>query len=136
MVSTTRSKARAPSAQPSTSEDRHRTRSTASPPLPSQTVLNREETLSVMYHLLSRLSAQTSTICPSQIARRLHELQPDDYPDWRLLMDPVRDVVWEEVASGKVEVTQGGVARSIEERAGLKGPIRVRRAVNFQANED
>lgn len=80
-----------------------------------------------MNDLLSKLTSSSSTICPSQIARGLNKDHTAKYPDWRAMMDPVRDVVWEEVRKGKVEVTQGGVSRSLEDREGLKGPIRVRR---------
>ena len=48
-------------------------------------------------------------------------------------MDPVRDIVWEEVRTERVEVTQGGVVRSLEERPGLKGPIRVRRGPKWES---
>lgn len=48
-------------------------------------------------------------------------------------MDPVREIVWKEVGRERVEVTQGGVVRSLEEREGLKGPIRVRRGEKWQS---
>lgn len=80
-----------------------------------------------MNQLLSKLTSASSTICPSQIARGLNKDHPARYPDWRAMMDPVRDVVWEEVRKGQVEVTQGGIVRTHEEREGLKGPIRVRK---------
>lgn len=50
-------------------------------------------------------------------------------------MEPIRDVVWDEVAVGRVEVMQRGVARSLEERDGLKGPIRVRRGKECEGNK-
>lgn len=80
-----------------------------------------------MNELLSKLTSSSSTICPSQIARGLNKDHPARYPDWRAMMDPVRDIVWEEVRKGTVEVTQGGEVRTLDEREGLKGPIRVRR---------
>jgi hypothetical protein len=80
-----------------------------------------------MNELLSKLTSSSSTICPSQIARGLNKDCPSRYPDWRAMMDPVRDIVWEEVMKGRVEVTQGGEVRTLQEREGLKGPIRVRR---------
>lgn len=49
------------------------------------------------------------------------------YPDWRALMDPVRDMVWQDVTVGKLQVTQKGEVRAYEERRGIKGPIRVKR---------
>ena len=42
-------------------------------------------------------------------------------------MDEVREIVWEEVEAGWVEVTQRRELRRFEEREGIKGPIRVRR---------
>jgi len=86
-----------------------------------------------MNELLSKLTSSSSTICPSQIARGLNKDYPAKYPDWRAMMDPVRDIVWEEVRKGTVEVTQGGEVRSLEEREGLKGPIRVRRGEKWNS---
>ena len=86
-----------------------------------------------MNELLSKLTSSSSTICPSQIARGLNKEYPARYPDWRAMMDPVRDIVWEEVMKGTVEVTQGGEVRMLEEREGLKGPIRVRRGENWNS---
>jgi hypothetical protein len=86
-----------------------------------------------MNELLSKLTSSSSTICPSQIARGLNKDYPARYPDWRAMMDPVRNIVWEEVRQGTVEVTQGGEARSLEEREGLKGPIRVRRGAKWNS---
>jgi len=86
-----------------------------------------------MNELLSKLTSSSSTICPSQIARGLNKDHPARYPDWRAMMDPVRDIVWEEVKKGRVEVTQGGEVRELEEREGLKGPIRVRRGVKWNS---
>ncbi|WVW80372.1 hypothetical protein I302_102353 [Kwoniella bestiolae CBS 10118] len=83
--------------------------------------------LSTLYHLLSRLKSSESTICPSQIPRALHDSDPAAYPDWRGLMDPVREVVWDEVREGRVEVTQKGEVRRWEDRGEIRGPIRVRR---------
>jgi len=86
-----------------------------------------------MNELLSRLTSSSSTICPSQIARGLNKDHPARYPDWRAMMDPVRDIVWGEVRKGTVEVTQGGEVRTLEEREGLKGPIRVRRGEKWNS---
>lgn len=47
-------------------------------------------------------------------------------------MDPVREVVWEQVSLGRVEVTQRGEVRDLEEREGIRGPIRVRRGAGFE----
>jgi len=86
-----------------------------------------------MNELLSKLTSSSSTICPSQIARGLNQDHPARYPDWRAMMDPVRNIVWEEVRKGTVEVTQGGEVRTLEERDGLKGPIRVRRGEKWNS---
>lgn len=83
-----------------------------------------------LYHLISR-TKDTSTICPSQVARAIHEDHRVTFPDWRGEMDPVRAVVWEEVKKGHVQVTQGGQVRTYNERNDLKGPIRVRRGPNW-----
>jgi len=84
-----------------------------------------------MNELLSKLTSSSSTICPSQIARGLNKDDPASYPDWRAMMNPVRDIVWAEVEKGRVQVTQGGEVRELEEREGLKGPIRVRRGLKW-----
>jgi hypothetical protein len=86
-----------------------------------------------MNELLSKLTSSSSTICPSQIARGLNKDYPARFPDWRAMMDPVRNIVWEEVMKGTVEVTQGGEVRTLEEREGLKGPIRVRRGEKWNS---
>jgi hypothetical protein len=85
-----------------------------------------EDIRDTMYGLISR-TKETSTICPSQVARRMHEEKRRLYPEWRNLMEPVRAVVWEDVNAGKVEVTQGGTVRMYDQRDEIKGPIRVRR---------
>jgi hypothetical protein len=87
---------------------------------------DKTEILNTLYTLVSKTSPN-STICPSQIPRSLHASDPKVYKDWRSMMEPVRNIVWEEVKKGFVQVTQGGVVRVWEEREGLKGPIRVRR---------
>lgn len=60
----------------------------------------------------------TSSICPSDVARRV---RPDD---WRPLMDPVRAAARDLVASGDVEITQGG---EVVDPDTARGPIRIRR---------
>lgn len=57
------------------------------------------------------------TFCPSEVARAL-------YQDWRPNMEAVRETAWQMVEEGLVEITQGGVAVA---RAGLRGPIRIRK---------
>jgi len=49
------------------------------------------------------------------------------------MMDFTRDIVWEQVKEGRIEVTQGGEVRTYEEREGLKGPIRVRRGEEWDS---
>ena len=60
----------------------------------------------------------TSSICPSDVARRV---RPDD---WRPLMDPVRAATRDLVESGDVEITQGG---EVVDPDAARGPIRIRR---------
>ncbi|WVR05646.1 hypothetical protein IAU60_002668 [Kwoniella sp. DSM 27419] len=92
----------------------------------SLSAAEQDQVLSTMYHLLSRTS-EGSTICPSQIPRALHAADPSAWPDWRGLMDPVREVVWDQVRLGRVEVTQKGERRDWADRGEIKGPIRVKR---------
>jgi hypothetical protein len=61
--------------------------------------------------------ASTSTICPSDVARKV---APDD---WRPLMEPVRQAAQRLVEQGEVEITQGG---EVVDLATVKGPIRIR----------
>lgn len=70
-------------------------------------------------HILELLAgrAATSTICPSDVARRV---APDD---WRPLMQPVRDAAQRLVDRGAVEITQHG---EVVELATARGPIRIR----------
>ncbi|RXK42576.1 hypothetical protein M231_00130 [Tremella mesenterica] len=89
---------------------------------PNQT----EDIRTTLYHLLDNLKP-FSTLCPSSVARQLHKQDPVRYPVWRVLMDSVRDVVWDEVQRGNVEVTQGGTVRTWDEKEKIKGPIRVRK---------
>jgi hypothetical protein len=62
--------------------------------------------------------ADTSTICPSDVAR---QVAPDD---WRPLMEPVRQAAQRLVDRGEVEITQKG---EVVDLATVKGPIRIRR---------
>ncbi len=62
--------------------------------------------------------ADTSTICPSDAARAV---EPDN---WRPLMEPARQAAARLVASGDVEITQGG---EVVDLASARGPIRIRR---------
>nr|XP_031859322.1 uncharacterized protein CI109_005163 [Kwoniella shandongensis]KAA5526394.1 hypothetical protein CI109_005163 [Kwoniella shandongensis] len=87
---------------------------------------NKAPILTTLHYLLSRTSPN-STICPSQIPRSLHDTSPSSYPDWRSMMDEVREVVWEEVKAGRAVVTQRGETRDWEGRGEIKGPIRVKK---------
>lgn len=70
--------------------------------------------------ILDLLAARdpASTICPSDAARAV---APDN---WRPLMDPARSAAARLVASGDVEITQGG---DVVDLATARGPIRIRR---------
>lgn len=85
-----------------------------------------------MDRLLSKLSSSSATICPSQIPRALHKETPSTYRDWRGLMEPTREIVWEQVRSGRVQVTQAGEVREYEDRGSIKGPIRLRRGPEWE----
>lgn len=87
--------------------------------------------LDKLYELVGK-TKQNSTICPSQVPRALNQADSKAYPDWRAMMDPVREIVWEEARKGRVQVTQRGEARKYEDRNGLKGPIRVRRGPGWK----
>ena len=66
--------------------------------------------------LLSQRAA-TSSICPSDVARRI---APED---WRPLMEPVRRAARRLVADGRVQITQQG---QVVDPTTAKGPIRIR----------
>jgi hypothetical protein len=65
--------------------------------------------------------ASTASICPSDVARAV----TSNEAEWRALMEPVRQAARRMVATGEVEITQGG---RVVDPAALKGPIRIRRA--------
>ena len=62
--------------------------------------------------------SSTSTICPSEVARDLGG------EEWRELMEPARAAARWLVATGEVEITQGG---RVVDPSTAKGPIRIRR---------
>ncbi|MEM7042084.1 MAG: DUF3253 domain-containing protein [Pseudomonadota bacterium] len=70
---------------------------------------------------LCRKRGPEKTICPSEAAKLLAGERFD--PDWRCLMDDVRDAAGRLAEKGLIEVCQRGKAVSI---AGAKGPIRLR----------
>ena len=100
--------------------------------VPTITAEFRKDVITTMDRLLSRLSSDTATICPSQIPRLLNKESPSLYRDWRAMMGPTREVVWEQVKSGRVQVTQTGEVRDYEDRDQIKGPIRVRRGPEWE----
>ncbi len=63
--------------------------------------------------------ARGSSICPSDVARMIES------DDWRPLMEPVRQAARRLVATGAVEITQGG--RPVDPST-TRGPIRIRLA--------
>ena len=75
-----------------------------------------------IFSLLESLKSENAMICPSQVPRMLQK-EGKLNGDWRDYMDLVRDVVWELVEEGEVEVTQRGQVMDRDAR----GPIRVRR---------
>ena len=62
--------------------------------------------------------ARTATICPSEAARVVGG------EDWRPLMEPARMAARRLVATGRLEITQGG---RVVDPSRAKGPIRLRR---------
>ena len=75
---------------------------------------------------LLRHRATGATICPSEAARVVGGEQ------WRELMEPARAAARRLVASGDVEITQGG---AVVDPSTAKGPIRVRRIVSGRPPE-
>lgn len=69
--------------------------------------------------------AETSSICPSEVAR---DLGGDE---WRDLMDPVRAAAGELVERGIVVITQGDQTVDL---ATVKGPIRIRRGPQWSGD--
>ncbi len=62
--------------------------------------------------------SRTSTICPSEAARKVGG------DDWRDLMEPARRAARRLVDAGEVEITQAG---RVVDPSTAKGPIRIRR---------
>ena len=70
--------------------------------------------------------AADATICPSEAARAVAGAGAGaDSEAWRELMEPARRAARRLVATGQVEITQGG---KVVDPSTAKGPIRVRRA--------
>ena len=75
-----------------------------------------------------RLLAERSpeaTICPSDAARAVGG------EEWRELMEPTREAARRLVATGEVDVTQGG---EVVDAATARGPIRIRRRTATEEN--
>jgi len=70
--------------------------------------------------VLTLLDARSAgaTICPSEAARAVGG------DEWRALMEPARSAARRLVASGVVEITQGG---RVVDPSTARGPIRIRR---------
>lgn len=67
--------------------------------------------------ILSLLESRTTTICPSEVARRVGG------DEWRAWMEPSRQAARRLVARGEVEILQGG---RLVDPSTAKGPIRLR----------
>ncbi|MEL7239992.1 MAG: DUF2256 and DUF3253 domain-containing protein [Planctomycetota bacterium] len=63
-------------------------------------------------------AAGSKTICPSEAAKAVSS------DDWRSLIEPARQAARRLVASGQLEITQGG---RVVDPSTAKGPIRLRR---------
>lgn len=70
---------------------------------------------------------ETSSICPSEVARDLGG------EEWRDLMEPVRQAAGELVERGVVKITQGDQEVDL---ATVKGPIRIRRGPQWSGDSD
>ena len=89
----------------------------------------------LLEHRLQRLllsRAFPKTICPSEVARSMtkSDLEALGVSEWRDLMAPIRELVWEMRDQGEVEIVQKGEV--LGQEIGLedvRGPIRVRRIV-------
>lgn len=64
-----------------------------------------------------------ASICPSEAAR--HVAHARDVQEWRDLMEPARRAARRLVASGDVEILQGG---RVVDPSTARGPVRIRRA--------
>ena len=85
------------------------------------TAVDAELEATILRLLASR--ASSATICPSDAARAVGgSADADD--GWRELMEPARRAARRLVASGQVEIRQGG---RVVDPSTAKGPIRIRR---------
>ena len=74
---------------------------------------------SVMLALIAKRGLHSSA-CPSEVARALSK------SNWRALMPRVRDLAWQLMQLGQLDISQGGV--SIAGNARVVGPLRIRLA--------
>jgi hypothetical protein len=81
-------------------------------------VLPVDRELEVTIVELPDLRARHATLCPNEAARAVGG------DDWRDLMEPARAAARRLVATGDVEITQGG---RVVDPSRARGPIRVRR---------
>ena len=88
-----------------------------------------ERIIATMLELLAA-TRDGSTICPSQVARKLER----DERDWRALMPRVRDCARTLALAGRLEVTQRGVVLSPE--GDWRGALRLRRAAQPREQTD
>ncbi|WP_250477470.1 MULTISPECIES: DUF3253 domain-containing protein [unclassified Caballeronia] len=73
--------------------------------------------------------AETSSICPSDVARTLL----CDEEEWRALMPSVRKVAAHLACDGRIVIAQGRATLNPE--LTIRGPIRLRRGPTFAASE-
>ena len=73
--------------------------------------------IAIAAEILARVAARGPgrSICPSEVARALS-------PDWRSLMEAVRDEARRLAAEGRIEITQRGAR---VDPASARGPIRL-----------
>jgi hypothetical protein len=81
-----------------------------------------------LLELLSR-RAESSSICPSDVARTLAE----DEAAWRALMPSVRRVAASLAREGCIAITQGDV--TLDPSSIDQGPIRLRRGEKFRISK-
>lgn len=70
--------------------------------------------------------AETSSICPSEVARSLET----DEAAWRALMPKVRAVAWTLQTAGEIRITRKD--EDVTEEMLENGPIRLRRGTQFK----
>ena len=80
-------------------------------------MIYRPERIAGIILALLRTRANTATICPSEVARRLEPVS------WRPLMPEVRRVATIMAAAGEVELRQRGVV--VSPFTEIRGPLRI-----------